>query len=154
MATQNGKMQSKMELTQMQEFEVFRILSPDETLPSDYRQITYHIVFDVKFDLRYKAVWLQMAIGPTSSRKIFIRELSAWKRSGQAFALGELNGLQYCAGDVENAFLNGSAKEKIYIIAGPKFSPELEGKILIVVKSLYGLRTSSASFHEHLTDNL
>ena len=58
------------------------------------------------------------------------------------------------AGDVGNAYLNGYTKEKIYIIACPEFGPELEGRVLIVVQALYGLRTSAARFHEHLTDNL
>ena len=58
------------------------------------------------------------------------------------------------SGDVENAYPNGYTKEKIYIIAGPEFGPELEGRILIVVKTLFGLRTSAARFHENLTDNI
>ena len=53
-----------------------------------------------------------------------------------------------------NAFLNGYTKEKIYIVAGPEFGPVLAGRVLIIVRSLYGLRTSAARFHEHLTDNL
>ena len=70
------------------------------------------------------------------------------------FTLGDLNQLKRVVGHVGNAYLNGYAKEKIYIIAGPEFGPEMEGRILIVVKALYGLRTSAARFHEHLTDNL
>ena len=41
--------------------------------------------------------------------------------------------------------------EKVYIIAGPEFGPELEGRILVIDKSLYGLKTSGARFHEHLS---
>ena len=70
------------------------------------------------------------------------------------FTLGDLNQLKCIAGDVGNAYLNGNTKERIYIIAGPEFGSELEGRILIVVKPLYELRTSAASFHEHLTDSL
>ena len=70
------------------------------------------------------------------------------------FTLGDLNGLKCCAGDVENAYLNSYTKEKIYIVAGPEFGPALAGRILIIVKALYGLRTSAAGFHEHLTDTL
>ena len=70
------------------------------------------------------------------------------------FALGDLNGLKCCAGDVGNAYLNSYTKEKIYLIAGPEFGPELAGKTLVIVKALYGLRTSAARFHEHLTDTL
>ena len=68
--------------------------------------------------------------------------------------LGELNKLSCCAADVGNAFLHGHTKEKVYIVAGPEFGPELEGQILVVVKSLHGLRTSAARFHETLADSL
>ena len=70
------------------------------------------------------------------------------------FTLGDLNDLKCCAGDVGNALLNGYTKEKIYIIAGSEFGPELASRVLIIVRSLYGLRTNAARFHEHLTDNL
>ena len=70
------------------------------------------------------------------------------------FTLGDLNDLKCCTGDVGNAFLNGYTKEKIYIIADPEFVPALAGKVLIIVRSLYGLRTSAARLHGHLTDNL
>ena len=59
-----------------------------------------------------------------------------------------------CAGDVGNVFLNTKAKEKVFIIAGPEFGPELEGQRLIVDKTLYGLKTSAARFHEHLSVKL
>jgi len=39
----------------------------------------------------------------------------------------------------------------LFIVVGPELGPELEGKRLIIVKSLYGLRTSGARFHEHLS---
>ena len=70
------------------------------------------------------------------------------------FMLAKLNGLVACAGDVGNAFLYGKTREKVYIIAGPEFGPELEGKRLIIDKSLYGLKTSGARFHEHLSVKL
>jgi len=59
--------------------------------------------------------------------------------------------LEVVAGDVGNAFLNGWTKEMVYFIAGPEFGPELEGKRLIAVKAIYGLKSSSARFHEHLS---
>jgi hypothetical protein len=40
--------------------------------------------------------------------------------------------------------------EKVYITAGPEYGATLCGKNLIINKSLYGLKTSSAGFHEHL----
>ena len=52
-----------------------------------------------------------------------------------------------------NAFLYGKTREKVYIVAGPEFEG-LEGTPLIVDKSCYGLKSSSARFHETLSTKL
>ena len=70
------------------------------------------------------------------------------------FILAELLGLLICAGDVGNAFLYGRTRETVYVIAGPEFGPKLAGKRMIIFKSLYGLKTSAARFHEHLSMKL
>ena len=54
------------------------------------------------------------------------------------FMVARLNGLHVCAGDIGNAYLNAHTNEKVFIIAGPEFGPELAGKRLIIDKSLYG----------------
>ena len=46
------------------------------------------------------------------------------------------------ATDVGNANLHGIIRENVYIVAGPEFG-EHEGKVMIVVKSLYGLISSA-----------
>jgi hypothetical protein len=69
------------------------------------------------------------------------------------FFLGELYGVSCCACDIVNAFLYGKIKEKVYIIAGPEFRATLHGKILIIDKSLYGLKTSATRFHENLSES-
>ena len=70
------------------------------------------------------------------------------------FLLGDLNGLICCAGDIGSAYLNGVTREKVYIIAGPEFGPDLAGRVLIIYKSLYGLKSLGACFHEHLSATL
>jgi hypothetical protein len=50
--------------------------------------------------------------------------------------------------------LYGKTKEKVYITAGPEFGANLHGKSLMIDKSLYGLKTSAARFHEHLSESL
>jgi hypothetical protein len=70
------------------------------------------------------------------------------------FFLGDLYGLSCCACDIGKAFLYGKTKEKVYITAGPEFGANLHGKNLIIDKSLYGLKTSAARFHEHLSKSL
>jgi hypothetical protein len=70
------------------------------------------------------------------------------------FFLGELYGHSCCACDIGNAFWYEKPKEKVYITAGPEFGANLHGKIKIIDKSLYGLKTSAARFHEHLIKSL
>jgi hypothetical protein len=68
--------------------------------------------------------------------------------------LGELNGLDVDAADVGNAYLLMTyTKEKLYIIAGPEFG-DRQGWLLIIVKAIYGLRTSGARWHEFFADTL
>ena len=67
--------------------------------------------------------------------------------------IAEMNGLETMAGDVGNAYLEAYTREKIYFIAGPEFG-ELEGTIMIIVKALYGLKTSGARYREHFADYL
>jgi hypothetical protein len=70
------------------------------------------------------------------------------------FFLGELYGLSCCACDIGNAFLYGKTKEKVYATASPEHGVNLHGKNQIIDKSLYGLKTSAARFHEHLSESL
>jgi hypothetical protein len=67
--------------------------------------------------------------------------------------LAELNGLDVHAADIGNAYLEAFTKELVYIIAGPEFG-DCQGNVLIIVKALYGLRTSGARFHEKFSDTL
>jgi hypothetical protein len=50
--------------------------------------------------------------------------------------------------------LYGKTKEKAYTTHGPEFGTTLCGKNLIINKSLYGLKTSAARFHEPLAESL
>ncbi len=70
------------------------------------------------------------------------------------FCLAKLNNLQSCAGVVGNPFFYGVAQEKAIIVAEPEFGAELAGKRLLIEKSLYGLASSAARYHEHCSEQL
>jgi hypothetical protein len=61
--------------------------------------------------------------------------------------LSELNVLDIWATDIGNAYLDAFTMEWNYIVAGPEFG-QLEGYYRIIVKALYGLRTSGLRWHE------
>jgi hypothetical protein len=64
-----------------------------------------------------------------------------------AFTIAMLNDLQIKASDVQNAYLTAPCAEKIYTVLGSD-----AGKMAIVVRALYGLKSAGASFQRHLAD--
>ena len=62
--------------------------------------------------------------------------------------LAEHNNLDVMAADIGNAYLHARTREKVYIVAGPEFGPELQGRVILIVKALYGLTTSASRWHE------
>ncbi len=141
------------EIKQLNDFETFRVLPKGEAPPKGYKRVPYHIVYDVKFDGRRKARlvaggnWTEPEKEDIYSGVVSIESL----RIG--FLLSQLNNLEVCAADIGNAYLNARSQEKLFIVAGKDFG-ELEGRILVLHKALYGLRTSAARFHEHLAAKL
>lgn len=142
------------EVAQINEYETF-ILPPSNHDWTGYKRIPYHFVFDCKFDLRRKA---RFVLNGDRTDDIPHEEIFSGVIGSEAVRLGflvaEIRGLECCVADIGNAFLNGKTREKLYIIAGHEFGPELEGQRLLVDKSCYGLKTSAARFHEHLAAKL
>lgn len=71
-----------------------------------------------------------------------------------AFLLAALNDVDIVAADVGNAYLNAETKEKVYIITGPEFGPLDQGKVAVIVRALYGLKSSGAMWRAHFAANL
>jgi hypothetical protein len=61
--------------------------------------------------------------------------------------------LKPLCGDIGNAYVNAFTNEKVYAREGPEFG-DLEGSIVIILKALYGLRSSSERWHAHFSDTL
>jgi hypothetical protein len=112
------------------------------------------MVFDVKYDLRHKAKLVAGGSWTVNDKEDIYSGDVCMDTVRIGFFLGELYGLSCCACDIGNAFLYGNTKEKVYITAGPKFGVDLHAKNLIIDKYLYGLKTSAARFHEHLSESL
>lgn len=71
-----------------------------------------------------------------------------------AFLVAALNDLDIMAADVQGAYLNALCKEKVFTICGPEFGVEYVGRVAIIVKALYGLKTSAFAWREHLSKTL
>ena len=141
------------ELQQINEYETFRILEENEPIPPGYKRIPYHCVYDVKFDGRRKCRLVAGGHRTDPPKEDIFSGVVSMEAVRLGFILARLNGLMVCAGDVGNAFLYGKTREKVYVIAGEEFGVH-KGKRMIIDRSLYGLRSSAARFHEHLSEKL
>ncbi|KAL7534701.1 hypothetical protein ACHAWF_008245 [Thalassiosira exigua] len=66
-----------------------------------------------------------------------------------ALSIAALNDLKVKCGDVMNAYITAPVQEKIWTVLGPEFGKD-EDKKAIIVRSLYGLKSSGAVFRAHL----
>ena len=142
----------KEESDQLADYETFHDYGKGGRPPPGYKRIVVHFVYDVKHDLRHKA---RLVAGGhlTSSEDSAYSGVVSLRTMRLALVVGELNGLNTMVGDIGNAYLTSKTKEKVFFIAGPEFGA-LEGHTLVIVKALYGLRSSGARFRESLADNL
>ena len=141
------------ELQQINDYKTFRILEENEPIPPGYKRIPYHCVYDVKFDGRRKCRLVAGGHRTDPPKEDIFSGVVSMEAVRLGFILARLNGLMVCAGDVGNAFLYGKTREKVYVIAGEEFGVH-KGKRMIIDRSLYGLRSSAARFHEHLSEKL
>ena len=66
-----------------------------------------------------------------------------------ALILTALKDLEVKCGDVLNAYITAPVKEKVWTFLGPE-QGEDTGKRAIIVRVLYGLKSSGAAFRAHL----
>jgi hypothetical protein len=45
-------------------------------------------------------------------------------------------------------------KREVYVVCGSEFEPKLTGRITIIKKALYGLKSSDNHWHSHFTQSL
>jgi hypothetical protein len=101
---------------QLTDYYTFIVLDSEEDILTGHQDIPYHIVSDVKYELRHKARlvaggnWTVNDKKDTCSGVVRMDTVRIW------LFLRELYGLSCCTCDIGNAFLYGKTKENVYII--------------------------------------
>jgi hypothetical protein len=70
-----------------------------------------------------------------------------------AFLIAGLNDLDVLAGDVTNAYLNAPCRERIWFEGGVETGEDC-GKVLVITRALYGLKSSGAAWRADLAATL
>ena len=70
-----------------------------------------------------------------------------------ALTIAALNGLSTLACDTQNSYLKAPCREMIWTTEGPEFGSE-KGKNMMLVRALYGLKSSGATLRAFLAEKL
>ena len=116
-----------------------------------YQKVQCHIVWDVKLEenLRRKAV------GYTTDAPSSITYSSVVSRDPVRIALtiAALNGLDILLCDIQNAYISTPCQDMIYTIARKEFGSG-NGKMMLIVRALYGFKSSGTLFRSMLANTL
>ena len=137
------------ELDHIDSYGTFKDCGKGGKKPDGYTMIKVHMVYAVKHCGRHRARLVAGGhLTETPIDSVYSGVVSLKSIRMIAF-IAELNGLETWATDISSAYLEAETKEQVCIIAGPEFGA-LEGHLLIILKALYGLRSSGLCWHELL----
>ena len=126
----------------------FEVLEEGEKAPVAWRKVSGHLVFDVK--ITRKARWVldgHKTPKPTGSTYAGVVSRESVR---VAFTYAALSGLDVCAADIRNAYLQAPSSQKDYVICGPEFGLENVGKVALIHRALYGGKSAGKDFRNHL----
>ncbi len=124
----------KTEIEGIQNHGTFLFLEPGAEPPSGYQEAPLRMIFVVKSDLRRKARLVAGGHKVDASGFASYSSVVRMESTRILNVIAKAQSLQVLAGDIGNAYLNASTKEKVYVRCGPEFGPELEGRIAIIQK--------------------
>jgi Reverse transcriptase (RNA-dependent DNA polymerase) len=115
-----------------------------------YTKITFHMIFDVKQDLTRKAKLVAGGHQTELPKESVYSSVVMHDSVRIVFTMASVNFLQVLSGDVQNAYLNAPTAERCYCIVGPEFGPSRMGISVLIVRALFGLRSSGERWRDHI----
>jgi hypothetical protein len=111
----------------------------DDVMPPGFKKIDCHMNLDLVRKARFAG---GHQTGPP--KELVYSSVISRNSVCLAFLIAALtvNDLEILSAEVQNAYLNMTAKEKIYTVTGPEFGQGKEGRPVMIVRALYGLPSS------------
>ena len=131
----------------------FKFHDIGEKPPPGFKKITCHLISDVNFDLTRKARYVTGGHLTDPPTHMTYSTVVSRESVRICLTVAALNGLDISACDIGNAYLNAETQEKVYFIAGSEWRDK-QGRVVVIVRALYGLRSSALQWQRHLADNL
>ena len=120
-------------------------------LPPIFQFIKCHMIFYIKIREQFRRKARMVADGHMTETPSSLTYSSVVSRDSVklAFLYATLNGLKVFTCDIQNAYLTAECREKVWCKSGSEFGSK-EGKTMIIVRALYGFKSSGAAFRSLL----
>ena len=126
----------------------------DNKAPVGFQQINCHMIFDVKMTLQRKARFVAGGHQTEPTKDMTFASVVSRDSVRMAFLLAALNDLEVLSADISGAYLNANAGEKVFFIAGKEFGEGRKGRVVVITRALYGLRSSGKAWRNHMSATL
>jgi hypothetical protein len=131
----------------------FNILDDGAKRPIGYKEIRCHLIFDIKMDFTRKARFVAGGHMTDPPSSITYSSIVSRESVRIAFTIAALNDLDVLCTDIGNAYLNAPCREQCMVITGMEFGAD-KGRWAIIVRALYGLKSSGAAWRVHLAQTM
>ena len=141
----------------------FDIQDTKSKIPPGHSYVDLMMIFDIELDFTRKV--RLVARGSLVEPPVTLTYSSVVSRKRKrkrervcvcvriTFLIAALNDLDTVMFDIGNAYLNTKTTEKLYTYAGPEFGDDA-GKLCVIVRALYGLKSSGAAYRNHFAETL
>lgn len=127
----------------------FDIQEDGTPIPVGYKKASGHLVWDVKMDFTRKARWVKDGHKTADPEGSNFAGVVSRDSIRIVFTYAALNGLDICAADIKNAYIQAPTSEKHYIICGEEFGVH-QGKVALIKRALYGGKSAGRDYWLHL----
>ena len=123
----------------------FKVLEEDEWVPAGWHKVTDHLIWDMRMNFTWKVRKVldghktHILAGVVSRESVRI-----------TFTYAALSGLDGCAGEIHNAYLQAPSSQWDYIICSPEFCLEIVGRVAFIHRALCGGKSAGKDFRNHL----
>ena len=128
----------------------FKILQYGEHIPVGYKRDYGHLLFDVKMDFTWKALWVKNSHLTPDLEESKYEGVVSRESVKIAITYAALQQTQVLSVDIRNAYLYAPTSENYYIICGLEFGLENVGKRALIVCALYGGKAAGRDFCYYL----
>ena len=129
----------------------FNLLDRENYALVGYKEMTCHLIFDVKMDLTRKARYEAGGHLVNPHYSMTYASVVSHDSVRLAFLIVAVNELDILSGDIQNAYSNDQTKEKLFFYAGDECKND-QG--VIIVTDLYGFKSNSLAWRNHISDLL